>query len=190
MLLGLETRGVERRLRGLLWAIRHHVGGLRIGRSVSLFPRHSVSIGMAVGLGAGVVLDASGPHGKITIGDRTHVDRNSVLYGQGGIRIGRGCAIAAGVLVYSQSNRFDVAPDLPILEQGTRYAEVVIGDDVWIGAGAIVLPGATIGDHAVVAAGAVVRGAVEPWKIVAGVPARVINDRRCRALSPDSEPAG
>jgi acetyltransferase-like isoleucine patch superfamily enzyme len=60
------------------------------------------------------------------------------------------------------------------------YAPVRIGDDVWIGARAVILPGVTVGDHAVIGAGAVVREDVPAWAIVAGVPAKVIRDRRQR----------
>lgn len=62
-----------------------------------------------------------------------------------------------------------VAPGEPV-----RRAPVRIGDNVWIGAGVIILPGVTIGDHAVVAAGSVVTGAVPPCSLVAGHPARVV----------------
>ena len=58
----------------------------------------------------------------------------------------------------------------------TRIARVVIGDRVFVGAGAILLPGTKIGDDAIVAAGAVVRGNVPPGKLVAGNPAKIISD--------------
>ncbi|HTJ80748.1 MAG TPA: acyltransferase [Polyangiaceae bacterium] len=114
----------------------------------------------------------------MTIGARTHIDQFCVLYGQGGISIGARCAIASGVIVYSQTNQYRSSPETDIIDQPVAYAPVTIGDDVWIGAGAVVLPGVTIGDHAVVAAGAVVRSDVEPWAIVGGVPAKRLGDRR------------
>jgi acetyltransferase-like isoleucine patch superfamily enzyme len=60
------------------------------------------------------------------------------------------------------------------------YKPVAIGDDVWIGAGAVILPGVQIGDHAVIGSCALVRKDVAPWSIVGGVPAKVIGDRRPR----------
>jgi acetyltransferase-like isoleucine patch superfamily enzyme len=170
--------GAEERLRGLLSAGRYRALGLRLGRAVAVEGRGAVSLGDDVSLHGGVYLGATGERGRVSIGPRTHVDRNSIVYGQGGVRIGSGCAIASGVIVYSQSNQYRQDPLAPILEQGTVYAEVSIGDDVWIGAGAILLPGVHIGDHAVVAAGSLVRADVEPWQVVAGVPARGIGDRR------------
>lgn len=125
-------------------------------------------------------VNAVGRKGSIEIGNRTHVDQFCVLYGQGGIRIGSRCAIASGVIVYSQSNQYEANPENDIINQPVVYAPVSIGDDVWIGAGAIILPGVEIGNHAVIAAGAVVRRDVGEWAIVAGVPAHVVGDRRDR----------
>lgn len=66
--------------------------------------------------------------------------------------------------------------------RGTTGAPIVVGDDVWIGAGAIVTAGVTIGEGAVVAAGAVVTQSVPAFTLVGGVPAKVI-----RALNPEDE---
>ena len=59
-------------------------------------------------------------------------------------------------------------------EQGVNTTPVVIEDDIWIGANAVILPGVTIGQHSVVAAGAIVTKDVPPHSLVAGVPAKVI----------------
>ena len=75
------------------------------------------------------------------------------------------------------SNHGMAAEEL-IVRQPWSRGDVSIGDDVWIGAGAVILPGVWIGRGAVVAAGAVVRQDVEEYAIVAGVPARVIGSRR------------
>jgi acetyltransferase-like isoleucine patch superfamily enzyme len=169
----------EERVRGILWTVPCRALGLRIGRQVCLDPLPKIALGSGVHLRSGVICEASGSNGFIQIGDDTQIDRNCVLYGQGGLAIGRQCAIAAGVIIYSQTNRYDLASDQLILAQGTRYQRVSIGDDVWIGAGAIILPGVNIADHAAVAAGAVVHRDVEPWQVVGGVPGRVLKDRRC-----------
>jgi acetyltransferase-like isoleucine patch superfamily enzyme len=170
--------GGERRLRGALSAARLKARGLRIGRRVTFEGLRNVVLGDDVTLYGDIYVGAGGEHGELEIGERSHIDRQSVIHGQGGVRIGRGCAIAAGVIVYSQTNRFSEDPDGLILDQGTAYDAVAVGDDVWIGAGAVVLPGVSIGDHAVIAAGAVIRDDVSEWKIAAGVPAREIRDRR------------
>ena len=140
----------------------------------------NIHVGHNVTLYGNTVLNAGGAEGIIRIGDGTHLDQFCVLSGLGGITIGRKCAISSGVLVYSQSNQFRHAPEVDIIDQPVRYAKVTIGDDVLIGAGAVILPGVTIGDNAVVGAGAVVHRDVAPWAVVAGNPASVIGDRRAR----------
>ena len=72
-------------------------------------------------------------------------------------------------------------PDRTMWDQGQTGGRIVIGDDVWIGASAVIVPNVTVGSHVVIAAGAVVTRDVPDYAIVAGVPARVIGDRRDRA---------
>ena len=178
---GLERTGVEARLRGLVFRPRlpHSSPKLRVGRNVELVGSLSrFRFGAEVSLLGNAYLNATGEHGFLAIGARTHIDQFCVLYGQGGLTIGSRCAIAAGVIIYTQSNQFHHDPLADIIDQPVVHSPVVVGDDVWIGAGAVVLPGVEIGDHAVVAAGAVVRTSVPPWAVVAGVPARIIRDRR------------
>ena len=81
------------------------------------------------------------------------------------------------VTVYSQNHRF-ADPAQPISEQGYALRPVRIGDNVWLAANVVVLPGVTIGDDVVAAAGAVITKDVESGSLVAGNPARVI--RRIR----------
>ena len=76
----------------------------------------------------------------------------------------------------STEHRFDVK-DTPIRESGLLAKPTAIEDDVWIGAGAIILAGVTVGRGGVVAAGAVVRKDVAPGSIVGGVPARLLKMR-------------
>ena len=106
---------------------------------------------------------------RLTVGDQVQIGEFCVLRANGGLTIGSRVLVASNVVITTRAHpieppRFDVMEDAPI----------VIGDDVWIGAGAVVLPGVTIGDGAVVAAGAVVSRDVEPGTVVAGVPARVL----------------
>jgi acetyltransferase-like isoleucine patch superfamily enzyme len=116
-------------------------------------------------------------HGPITVANRVsfnpgvHIDG-----GRSGVFIGNDVRIAAGVKIFAFNHGIQ-ADDL-IRNQPIRSAGINIGDDVWIGANASVTDGVSIGDHAVVAMGAVVTQDVDDWAIVAGVPARVIGDRR------------
>lgn len=168
--------GREARVRGLLREGRCGGAGLRIGRRVEIEDEGAIRLGDSVTIYSGTALLASHP-GFITIGSFSHVDRNSTIYGHGGVTIGRKCAIAAGTIIYSQTNQYGGSPKQPVVDQPVLRMPVLIGDDVWIGAGAIILPGVKIGTSAVVAAGAVVRDAVSEGTIVGGVPARVIGER-------------
>ncbi len=134
-----------------------------------------------IGPGCSIAADAF-VHGPVVLA--AHVSLNarvSLDGGAGGIRIGEGSRIATGATLYA----FDhgLAPDRPLREQPVTSRGIVLGADVWVGANAGVTDGVRIGDHAVVAMGAVVTRDVPPWAIVAGVPARIIGDRRERPRS-------
>lgn len=115
-------------------------------------------------------------HGPIVLADEVSLNaRVSLDGGASGIRIGEGTRIATGATLYA----FDhgLAAHRPIRAQPVKSKGIVIGADVWIGANAGVTDGVTIGDHAVVAMGAIVTHDVPENAIVGGVPARVIGRR-------------
>lgn len=173
----------ERTLRGIFWSAKLGGTHLQLDRNVQIECPHNVWVGDHVTLYGGSHYVA-GRGGSIQIGDGTHIGRQCVLSGLGGIHVGKGCAIASSVNIYSVTNQYRQRPTAPILDNDTVTAPVVIGDDVWIGAGATILPGVSVGDHAVIGAGAVVTRDVAPWMIVAGVPARKLKDRRADMVSP------
>jgi acetyltransferase-like isoleucine patch superfamily enzyme len=113
---------------------------------------------------------ATGPAGLLTIGDRTFVNQGAVLHAELSVTIGRRVLIGDHTAV-CDTDFHEVDPGA-----GVRTAPVVIGDDVWLARGVVVLPGATIGEGTVVAAGAVVRGELPPWVVAAGSPARPVRD--------------
>lgn len=115
---------------------------------------------------------------RVIIGSGTRVGEHVALWagdGAGRIVIGSGCLLAPYVFVTASDYGLD--PGVAILDQPTREADVVIGDDVWLGAHVVVTAGVEIGDGAVVGAGAVVTRHVPPATIVGGVPAKVIGTR-------------
>ena len=115
---------------------------------------------------------------RIWVGADTHVGENVSLWagdGSGRIVIGSNCLIAPYVFITASD--YALKAGIPMIEQPKREADVVIGDDVWLGARAIVTAGITIGDGAVVGAGAVVTKPVPANAIVGGVPAKVIGWR-------------
>jgi len=109
-----------------------------------------------------------------SIGSGVHLGASS----QGSIHIGDRCAIAAGVRFVTPTHDYNV---LPVSRVGINKP-IVIGEDVWIGTGAIILPGVTVHEGAVVAAGAVVAKDVSADCVVGGVPAREIKKLEPREL--------
>jgi acetyltransferase-like isoleucine patch superfamily enzyme len=143
------------------------------------------------------VLDPFDPAGRIVLKDHVQISRNSLLksgkgwieidasvyigpnavfYGIGGIRIGPHCLIANNVQLLSGNHVFQDRNRL-IKEQGSDNHPIVIGEDVWIGASAIVLGGVTIGRGAVIGAGSVVKSDIPEYGVAVGNPAKVVRMR-------------
>lgn len=116
--------------------------------------------------------------GLIRVGNKVAINSNSFVDASNGgrIEIGNNVIIAQNVVIRAADHRFDLR-DRPICEQGHIGGEIVIGDDVWIGANVVVTRGVRVGAHSVIAAGAVVTRDVEPYTVVGGVPAKVIQSR-------------
>ena len=109
--------------------------------------------------------------GDVMIGDHTRIGLHNTIIGP--VIIGSHVNLAQGITVTALNHNFEDS-EKRIDEQGVSTSAVTIEDDIWIGANAVVLPGVTIGQHSVVAAGAVVTKDVPPHSLVAGVPAKVI----------------
>jgi acetyltransferase-like isoleucine patch superfamily enzyme len=114
----------------------------------------------------------------LVIGARSVVNSGCVLYTGNGIRIGNDVAIAANCTFAPVNHQYSDRT-LPIRRQGFKPSKggIVIGDDVWIGANCIVLDGAKISDGCVIGAGCLVRGVLEPYRVYAGNPLKVIGQR-------------
>jgi acetyltransferase-like isoleucine patch superfamily enzyme len=170
-----DRYGVEAALRGFLLGGSH---GWRIGRAVQFHgPPARIRFGHRVCLYGNTIIDANGPDGYVTIGTDSHVDHLSVLYGQGGLRIGEHCAIASGTLIYTQTNADSRGDGTFVACQPTVYAAVELGPGCWLGAGVRVLPGVRIGAGTHVGAGAVVTKSLPPDVTAVGVPARIVMAR-------------
>ena len=131
-------------------------------------------IGALVTMSAGIVPGQDlGPDPVLRIGDRCVIGRGSHIVAHQSVVIGDDVWTGPYVYVTDQNHGY-ADPDTPIGRQPPVNQPVTIGDGSWLGAGAIVLPGARIGRNVVVAAGSVVRGEVPDLCVVAGVPAKIV----------------
>jgi acetyltransferase-like isoleucine patch superfamily enzyme len=137
-------------------------------------PNGKIVLGRRCSIGRGAILATYG--GVIELGDDVSINPYSILYGHGGLKIGNATRIAAHTVIVPANHIFN---DLSMLikDQGLNSKGILIGRDVWIGAGVRILDDVTIGDGSVIAAGAVVNRSVYAGEIVAGVPAKVVGQR-------------
>jgi len=141
-------------------------GGIKLGSRVTIDERAILrASGVVRNLGVG-----------IGVGSETSIGAFNFIHGGGGVEIGCNCLLGPYVSVFSEDHCFDDL-DVPIREQGEIRKRVSIGDDVWIGAGSVVLSGVTIGSHTIVAAGSVVTRDLDGDSVYAGNPAKKIRRR-------------
>jgi serine acetyltransferase len=127
-----------------------------------------------VTLSAGMVPDLDlGPVSVVRIGDRCAIGRGSHIVGHLSVDIGDDVFTGPYVYITDQNHAYG-DPDMPIGRQWPSNAPVSIGSGSWLGAGAVILPGARIGRNVVVAAGSVVRGEFPDHCVLAGAPARMV----------------
>lgn len=133
-----------------------------------------IGIGDNVRLDRGVRLLAANDS-RITIGAGSRVGLYAVFNGGASISIGLGTLISGFVYLQTSMHRFKDRSAM-VKDQGYDHADVAIGNNAWLAAHAVILPGCRVGDNAIVGSNAVVTRDVEPGHIVAGVPARSIRD--------------
>lgn len=180
----------------------------RVGRNVTfgtnvvLRHPHKIRIGDNVVIDDGCCLDAKGTTNEgITIGNGVFVGRNTILSCKNGdivlddeanlgfnvevfsaarVRIGKRVLVAAYTYLVGGDHLYDRV-DTPVLYQGRTARGIEVDDNVWLGAHVVVADGSTVGRDAIVGAGAVVMGEIPPFHIAAGVPARIVRDRRAES---------
>lgn len=109
----------------------------------------------------------------LVIGGGTIIGDNAILDARGGLEMGKNVNLSSNVSIYTlQHDHRD-----PDFNCTNLQAKVTIDDRVWLGSNVIVLPGVHIGEGAVCCAGCVVTHDVEPYAVVAGIPARKVNER-------------
>jgi galactoside O-acetyltransferase len=150
--------------------------GVTIGLGVRVTGFANIRCGSAVSVDRHSALHAH--HGILVIGNRVSVNTNTTLNAADGgrIELGDDILIAQNVVVRASNHRMDRI-DVPISRQGHKGGVIRIRNGVWIAANAIVTADVEIGDDAVVSAGAVVTRDVKARTVVGGVPARMISHR-------------
>jgi acetyltransferase-like isoleucine patch superfamily enzyme len=179
--------------------LRKAGSGIIYGRGLVLRHPGKISLGDHVSLDDNVMLDASGAGEQgITLGDGAIVSRNCVLQGKtgpvlignrtdigcncvfssiSGIEIGASTLIAAHCYIGGGQYHSDRL-DIPMMDQGIySTGPVILGEDVWLGAGVTVLDGVRVGRGSIIGAGAVVTKEIPEYSIAVGVPARVVGTR-------------
>jgi len=120
-----------------------------------------------------------GGTGHITIGENVFLNSFTVIYSGNGVQIGNNTAIGPNCSIVPINHKFE---DKNTLIREQRFAEskggIIIEDDVWIGAGVIILDGAHIRRGAVIGAGALVNGEIEEYSINIGSPAKIVGYRK------------
>lgn len=158
-----------------------------INRIPFYFIRHSYYryiLGIKMGKGSSIHMNTFINRNKIFIGKNSVINRSCYLDGRGGLRIGNNVSISPEVHLITASHDIN-SSDFKYIE-----SQIVIEDYVWVGTKAIILPGIKLGKGCVVASGAVVTKDVPDFKIVGGVPAKIIKERnkklnyKCNWLPP------
>lgn len=182
------ARGIVRTARDRLrerrtWLrlVRSVEGTIAWGAELGVDPASRVELGVNSSIGHGTVLaikpGPAGP-GSLRVGRQTYIGEYNNLRSEGAaLAIGDHCLISQFVSLVGTGHAY-AQRDRLIGEQGPAdKVGITIGDDVWIGANAVVLPGVVVGRGAVVAAGSVVTRDVAEYTIVAGAPARPVGER-------------
>lgn len=134
-----------------------------------------IRIGNGVFVGRGTILSCK--NGDIVIDDEANIGFNTEIFSASRVRVGRKVLIAAYTYLVGGDHLYDRV-DIPVLDQGRTAKGIEVDDHAWLGAHVVVTDGASIGRDAIVGAGAVVVGHIPEFAIAAGVPCRVIRDRR------------
>lgn len=165
----------------ILYPLQVRIGkGAKLGRCViNIAGKARQGKPYAVEIGEGTVIHDStiiATHGGyVHIGDHVSLHPFSVIYGYGGVTIKNGARIATSTVIVASTHGMD-DPDSKIADNWSGEG-IVIGEDVWIGAGVRVLDGIKIGNRSVIGAGAVVTKNIPDASVAVGVPAKVVKRR-------------
>lgn len=153
-------------------------------RPNTIFNENYIAIGEDTLIGPGVSLSAGMVPGQkcltnpvVSIGDRCLIGKGSGIVGHFSITIGNDVWTGHHVYITDQNHGYENI-DIPISQQSQPEKPVVIGNGSWLGFGTVVLPGVTIGKHAVIGANSVVTHDIPDYSVAVGSPARVIKQHK------------
>jgi dTDP-4-amino-4,6-dideoxy-D-glucose acyltransferase len=164
---------------------------IRVHRSVVIIAPERLGLGNHVRIDPFSILSATG---GITMGDHIHIASHCTLIGGGGITLDDFSGVSHGARLLSASDDFDgsclTGPTVPDELRNVASGLIHVGAHAVIGSGAVVLPGITLGDGAIVGALSLVRSDVPAFEIWGGIPARYIRARRQDLLqrTPETRP--
>ena len=134
-----------------------------------------IEIGNGVFVGRNTILSCK--NGDIIIDDRANIGFNCEVFSASRVRVGKSVLMAAYTYLVGGDHLYDRI-DIPVLEQGRTARGIEVDDNVWLGTHVVVTDGSRVGRDAIVGAGAVVVGEIPECAIAAGIPAKVMRDRR------------
>jgi len=149
-------------------------------KGVLVFHPQNISIGKNVYIGHNTILKGYYKN-EMTIGDHTWIGQCCFLHSAGGITIGKAVGIGPMVKILTSVHSDDNLSK-PVLFNDLEFKKVIICDGCDIGMGSIILPGVKIEEGSIVGAGSVVTKDVPPYSVVAGVPARVLRERKDKTI--------
>jgi acetyltransferase-like isoleucine patch superfamily enzyme len=144
------------------------------GLELQIAPGAEVEFGRFVWIGDGTKIRCH--EGRVEIGDKTVIGQECTISAYQSVRIGEQCVIADRAM-FIDFDHGVVEVERPIRQQGIYKRDVVVGSNVWIGYGACILRGVSVGDNSIVGTNSVVTKDVPANAVVAGIPARVIRMR-------------
>ena len=148
---------------------------------IDALSRGGIEFGNNVSLGRNCIIECTGVirelGEKLIIEDGVGIAANAFIAVRGEVHIGKNCIFGPNVRIHAENHNFSEL-DTPIRLQGATRKGVTIGEDCWVGSGVTILDGVHIGNHCIIAAGAVVNKDVPDYAIVGGVPAKVLKMRK------------
>ncbi len=142
---------------------------------VLIFHPENIHLGSNIYIGHGTILKGY-YRNQMSIGDNTWIGQGCFFHSAGGLQIGRNVGVGPHVKIIT-SYHVEEGRDVPILFSRLEMAETIVEDDCDLGVGSIIMPGVRVGRGSQVGAGAVVTKDVEPYSVVAGIPARLLKKR-------------